>query len=79
MNSISVDLKLIFNLIFDAILAQGALKGAWAGPGPSEITPGGRFGGARPENCAFYDGNIAFSKNRLENSGDFCSNETSHK
>ena len=57
--------------------AQGALKGAWAGPGSPEITPGCSFGGARAENCAFYDGNIAFSKNRVENSGDFGSNETS--
>ena len=57
--------------------AQGALKGAWAGPGSPEITPGCSFGGARTENSAFCNGKIAFSKNRYKNSVDFGSNETS--
>ena len=59
--------------------AQGALKGAWAGPGSPEITPGGSFGSARADNCAFYDGKIAFSKNRYKNTVDFGSNETSQE
>jgi hypothetical protein len=57
--------------------AQGALKGAWAGPGSPEITPGGSFGSVRADNCAFDDGKTAFSKNRYKKSADFGSNETS--